>query len=131
MHWLVKKYTGFKPFTNNEAWMLFRLAAFAEAIGWTLLITGILLTEYIFPGNRVPVVLAGRTHGILFGIYVLAVIVLSPSLGWKWKRVIVAGLMSVPPYGTLIFELWNGHGRRQQELVRLSQAIRYQQIVST
>jgi integral membrane protein len=125
---LVKFYTGFKPFTEEEAWLLFKLAAFAEAIGWTLLIIGICLTNYVFH-SRVPVVLAGRTHGILFSIYIMAVLTLAPSLGWKWKRTIIAGLFSVPPYGTLLFELWASHTRQKQSFVHLSRVISYQVLV--
>jgi integral membrane protein len=116
---VLRTYTSFKPFTNDEAWMIFKLAAFAEAIGWTILITGIVLTEYVFPGNRVPVVLAGRIHGILFGLYLTAVLAVSPSLNWKWKRIIIAGLMSVPPYGTLLFEIWTSHHRKRQDFKKV------------
>lgn len=92
--------------------MLFKLAAIGEAVGWTLLIGGILCERYITPGNDIAVQLAGHTHGILFLVYIIAVLVLSPSLGWSWPRTIIAGCASVPPYGSLLFELWAAHDRQ-------------------
>jgi integral membrane protein len=105
-------YRSFRPFTEQEAWTLFKLAAIIEACGWTLLITGILVSRYITPGSDIPVAIAGRTHGTLFFVYIVAVAVLSPSLRWSWPRTIIAGAASVPPYGSLVFELWAAETRR-------------------
>jgi integral membrane protein len=99
-------------FTDREAWNLFRLAAFGEAFGWTLLISSIVFTNYVTPGNNIPIDIAGQIHGTLFLIYVAAVIVLHPSLSWSPKRTLIAGLLSVPPYGTLVFEQWEARRRR-------------------
>lgn len=125
---LFEKYRRFRPFTDDEAWAVFRLAAFAEAIGWTLLIIGIFLTNYVFH-SRVPVILAGRTHGILFGLYLAAVLVLAPSLRWKWSKILLAGLMSIPPYGTLILEVLENQRRKQQNLKLLTRLIGYYRLI--
>jgi integral membrane protein len=109
---ILKQYEQFKPFTELEAWAIFRLAAFAEAAGWTLLISGILISKYLMPGNNIAVQLAGHTHGIFFLTYIVAVIGLYPSQSWSRRRTIIAGLASVPPYGSLIFEQWAAHQRR-------------------
>ncbi len=82
--------------------MLFRLAAVAEAVGWTLLITGILVERYT--GNSTAVYIAGRVHGMLFFGYLAACLVLYPSLSWSRWRGLVALAFSVPPYGSLVFE---------------------------
>jgi integral membrane protein len=124
----LRAYRNFRPFTDEEAWMLFKLAAFGEAIGWTLLITGIILTDYVFGGNRIPVTLAGRTHGMLFLLYITAVLVLSPSLGWSWTKTFIAGLFSVPPYGTIIFEFWENRQRKHRELKTFSRFMVYRLI---
>ena len=100
---------------------MFRLAALGEAVGWTLLIIGILLGKYVLPGNPVPVAVAGRIHGTLFLVYIAAVVVMSPSLGWSLRRTIIAGIASVPPYGSLRLEQWAARERRR---TRLSQAVR-------
>ena len=106
MHDLLKKFEAKRPFTESEAWMLFRIAAIAEACGWTLLITGILISKYVTPHNNTALILAGRTHGMLFMLYLLAAFGLYPSLGWPRWRAVFALAFSVPPYGTLVFEQW-------------------------
>jgi integral membrane protein len=110
---MLKKYENFKPFTDAEAWGLFRLAAITEAVGWTLLITGIGIVHFMTPGNQLPIQIAGKVHGTLFLLYIVAALVFAPSLGWSKKRTIIAGLASVPPYGSLIFEQWVAHTRRR------------------
>jgi integral membrane protein len=101
-------------FTDREAWNLFRLAAFGEAFGWTLLISSLVFKHYITPGNNIPVDIAGQVHGTIFLVYIAAVIILHPSLGWSPKRTLIAGLVSVPPYGTLVFEQWAAHQRHKE-----------------
>jgi integral membrane protein len=113
---ILKRYEQFRPFTDSEAWWLFRLAAIGEAVGWSLLILGILFKQYIIIGNDIAVQIAGRIHGMLFLAYIAAVVVLYPSLGWGRGRTIIAGLASVPPYGSLMFEQWAAYGRRRSHL---------------
>jgi integral membrane protein len=97
-------------FTEEEGWMLFRVAAIAEACGWSLLITGIIIERYVLRGNQSPIIVAGRIHGILFLMYATAA-GLYPTLGWSRKRAIIALLASVPPFGSLIFEQWAANVR--------------------
>jgi integral membrane protein len=101
-------------FSEREAWNIFRLAAISEAIGWTLLITGILLKQYAFHGNNAPVDIAGQIHGTIFLAYLGAVIAVFGSLRWSKRKLLIAALASIPPYGTLVFEQWAAHKRRQQ-----------------
>jgi len=110
---------------------MFKLAAFAEAIGWTLLILGIFLRDFILHGNEVGVQLAGRIHGGLFVIYILAVLLLSPSLGWKLPQTIVAGLCSIPPYGSLIYERIVAHYRQISAAYYLQQRHRFIRFLTT
>src|ERR1700691_3093386 len=95
---------GARVFTDREAWNLFLLAAFGEAFGWTLLISSLVFKHYVTPGNNIPIDIAGQIHGTIFLIYIAAVVILHPSLHWSPKRTLIAGLASVPPYGTLVFE---------------------------
>ena len=108
-----------RVFTEDEGWMLFRLAAIAEACGWTLLITGIACEHYVVPGNNIPVLIAGQLHGVLFLIYCTAAVGLYPTLHWPRRRMVAALLASVPPYGSLLFEWW------AQSLHRRNQFRRY------
>lgn len=91
--------------------MLFKIAAITEAVGWTLLILGIGIEKYILPGNNVSVLLAGRVHGVLFLLYLIAAVGLYPTLGWSRKKSFFALLASVPPYGSLVFEQWAKYAR--------------------
>ena len=108
----LKAFERNRIFSEREAWMLFRLGAIAEACGWTLLIAGIGLQRYIMPGSRAPVLIAGQIHGMLFFLYAVAAAGLYPNLGWSRLRALVALLASVPPYGSLLFEMWANYQRR-------------------
>lgn len=96
-------------FSEQEAWSLFRIAAFAEAVGWTLLITGIVLEH--LTGNHAPVAVAGRIHGMLFFSYMVAAVGLYPNLKWNRWAGLIALAASVPPYGSLLFEQIVGYIR--------------------
>ena len=96
--------------------MLFRMAAIAEACGWTLLILGILCKRFLTPGNNVPVLFAGQVHGMIFLLYLIAAAGLYPSLKWGRWRALLAIMASVPPYGSLLFEQWAAQQRRQTNL---------------
>jgi len=125
---ILDRYRGFKPFSDEEAWMLFKLAAIGEACGWTLLISGILSQKFIVHSN-IPVLLAGQLHGMLFLFYLAAVIVFAPSLKWRHRRALVAGLCAVPPYGSLAFELWANSRRQRKQLNVLTVSIFYRQLL--
>jgi integral membrane protein len=107
---VLKIFERSRPFTDAEAWMLFRIAAYGEAIGWTLLITGIALEH--MTGSHAYVAIGGRIHGMLFVSYLAACVVLYPSLGWSRWRALFALAFSTPPYGTLLFEQWVAYKRR-------------------
>lgn len=118
-------YQNFQPFTDAEAWMLFRIAAIGEAVGWSLLIIGILCRNLSVSWNEAPVQVAGRMHGTLFLIYIVAVVVLSPSLKWSAPRTLLAGLCSIPPYGSLLFEQWSARHRSWRSFRQLRSFIGY------
>jgi integral membrane protein len=123
----LQAYKNFRPFTDAEAWMLFRLAAFGEAIGWTLLIIGIIIDETTVSWHAIPVKITGQLHGMLFLTYMAAALVLSPSLGWSWFRAIIATIASVPPYGSLVFEMWSSHERKRSDFLNLRGLLLFKQ----
>ena len=120
---ILNKFENNSVFTEDESWMLFKIAAIAEACGWTLLIVGIGIERYILPGNHVSVLLAGRVHGLLFIVYLLAVVGLYPSLRWSRTKSIFALAASVPPYGTLLFEQWAQYMRNKSQFQIYSNVI--------
>lgn len=112
----LRQFENARPFTEAEAWMLFRIAAVAEACGWTLLIAGIAADRYLPHIGSSALIIAGRTHGMLFLLYCVASLGLYPSLGWsRWRALFALGF-SVPPYGTLLFEQWAAAKRRSAHL---------------
>jgi integral membrane protein len=119
MYKLLNAYYNFRPFSDHEAWGIFKIGAIAEACGWTMLICGILISKYITPGNSVAVNIAGHMHGTLFLIYIVGVLLVGPSLRWNIGKTLLAGLMSAPPYGSLMFELWESHNRKQAKRMEL------------
>ena len=111
---MLNKYFSFKPFSASEAWTIFKLAAFGEAIGWTVLITGVILGHYLH--SSLPVLIAGQFHGILFLIYLATAVLASPSLFWRPGKILLAVACGVPPYGSLVFELWQAHRLNRHKL---------------
>jgi integral membrane protein len=109
---LLRKLEASQPFTEREAWGLFRMAALGEAVGWTILITGIVVRKYKLPGHSFAVTLAGQIHGTLFIVYFGILIASYSSLRWPRKKFVLAALAGIPPYGTLLFEQWAMHVRR-------------------
>lgn len=130
MRELFRQFEQARPFTEAEAWLLFRIAAIAEAVGWTLLIAGILIERYITPGNNAAVLIAGNIHGTIFFGYFVASLGLYPSLGWSRWRAIAASVISIPPYGTLVFEQWAAHKRRSHGFKTYRQYLVYTSLAS-
>jgi len=110
--------------------MLFKIAAVSEAVSWTLLIIGIACKQLPVSWNLIPVGIAGVIHGILFLVYIAAVLALAPSLGWGWFKTIVAGLFSVPPYGTLVFEQYAARDRDWTDIKHLHGVVCYQSVIA-
>lgn len=122
---ITRQYKRFRPVTDHEAWAVFRMAAIAEAVGWTMLVIGIICKHIPFAYNEVPVQIAGRLHGVLVLLYGIAALLLAPSLRWDWWKILFAIAASVPPYGSLAFEQWAAHGRCWREFKQLRGSMAY------
>jgi integral membrane protein len=110
---LLQRLEVLKPFTEREAWNLYRTAALAEAFGWTILIIGILWRRTDLPGHKIAVPIAGNIHGSIFLIYFAILLATYSSLGWSRLKFVIAAIAGIPPYGTLIFEQITAYYRRQ------------------
>lgn len=104
-------------FTDREAWNVFRLAAFGEAIGWTLLIAGIIYRHFGLPNGSVVLKVLGQTHGMLFFAYFAALMAVAGSLRLTRLQFMTAAVMSIPPYGTLVYEKFLAYKRRQNAVM--------------
>ncbi|MFQ6398676.1 DUF3817 domain-containing protein [Nocardia sp. KC 131] len=83
----------------------FRFIAVLEAFSWALLIVGMVFKRLPEPVLW-PVKVFGMTHGIIFVLFVIAAIVAARELGWTVKTTVLALLSSIPPFCTVVFEVW-------------------------
>lgn len=76
----------------------FRLVAFLEGLSYLLLgFTMVLKYQYAMP---LPNRIVGMAHGVLFVAYVLLLIQVSLEYQWKFKKIVLAFLASMVPFGT-------------------------------
>ena len=111
LSWLYQKTHWF---TDAEAWAIFRFFAIAEAIGWTLLISAIVYRSLGLPQAPSVISFAGHIHGIFYIFYFLIVFLVARSMEWRLGKVGLAVAAGVPPYGSLIFELYMAHQRKKR-----------------
>ena len=83
---------------------LFRYAAIAEAITWTLLITALILraTTDFAPGVTIP----GGIHGFVFLAYGATAVLMTVNQRWHLGVGAVAIVSAIVPYATIPVELW-------------------------
>lgn len=108
---LLRKIESYQPFSESEAWGLYRIIALAEAVGWSLLIAGIAIQHTHWPVHQYAVPIAGQLHGTIFLIYYAVNIVIYGSLRWSRTKMFLALASGVPPFGTLVFEQYAAHAR--------------------
>lgn len=94
MHW----------FSDKDAWMLYRLGAFGEVVGWSLLISAIVYRKFGFVGSDIVVSICGTLHGVLFLLYFAFTVSTARSMAWGPWRVIGALVAGNLPYIALIYE---------------------------
>lgn len=83
---------------------LFRLAAIAEAITWTLLITALIVRATT--GFALGVTIAGGIHGFVFLAYGATAVLLAVNQRWHPGVAITAIASAVIPYATIPAEIW-------------------------
>jgi integral membrane protein len=91
--------------------LVYRTVSIAEALTWTALLVA-MLARYAF-GAEVPFFFAiGLAHGAVFIAFVAATVVVGLNQRWRWWLIALAGLMAVPPYGTVVMDArLERHGR--------------------
>jgi integral membrane protein len=83
---------------------LFRTLAIAEAISWTLLITGLILRATA--DLPIAVTIGGGIHGFVFLSYGATAILVAKNQRWGAGPTIVAIASAVIPYATIPTEIW-------------------------
>ncbi|WP_405167911.1 DUF3817 domain-containing protein [Nocardia sp. NBC_01499] len=108
-----------KVFDLSTVAKRFRFIAVLEAISWVFLIVGMVFKRLPEPVLW-PVKVFGMTHGIIFVLFVIAAIMAARELGWSAKTTVLALLSSIPPFCTVVFEIW---AVRSGKLGELSNAV--------
>ncbi|MGV3564067.1 MAG: DUF3817 domain-containing protein [Nocardioides sp.] len=85
--------------------LLFRRLAFAEAVTWALLLTGMFL-KYVTETTELGVRIGGMLHGLVFVAYAVAAVVIAIDQRWAAGRTLAALACAVPPFATVPFDLW-------------------------
>jgi len=80
-----------------------RIAGTAEGISYITLLFIAMPVKYI-AGEPGLVWYVGWVHGLLFLLYILALITVKINLEWKFKRTGIAFLASLIPFGTFIMD---------------------------
>jgi len=78
----------------------FRLIALAEAVGWLALIATTAVKR-AFEAEEATAVI-GPIHGVIFLLYLAAVVFLRDELGWSLTRTAVAVVAAVIPLGAYL-----------------------------
>ena len=88
---------------SNTALGRFRLVAISEGISYILLLFIAMPLKYI-AGWPEGVTYVGWVHGLLFMLYILALISVKFNLNWGFKKTAIAFLASLIPFGTFILD---------------------------
>ncbi|WP_342342011.1 DUF3817 domain-containing protein [Rhodococcus sp. DK180] len=100
----------------------FRFVAILEAFTWLGLLTGMAFKYLPADGNEIGVKIFGPIHGGVFVLYLLISLWTARKLSWNLGTTFWALVASVPPFGTVVFEVWAARTGRMGELSRSSAA---------
>lgn len=79
------------------------MAGIAEGISFITLLFIAMPLKYM-AGDPRAVLYVGWVHGLLFMLYILALITVKINLEWKFKKALIAFLASLVPFGTFILD---------------------------
>lgn len=83
---------------------LFRAAAVAELVTWTLLILGMVLKYGLDVGDW-GVRIGGGVHGFVFLAYLVVTTVVAVNQRWSFGALVLGWASAVVPYATVPFEV--------------------------
>ncbi|NLE80980.1 MAG: DUF3817 domain-containing protein [Rhodococcus sp.] len=92
----------------------FRLIAYLEALTWAALLVAMFFKWVL--GYEEAVSIPGMLHGVVFMLFVAVALVTAVQLKWDLKVTALALLSSIPPFGTVFFEIWAARTGRLAEL---------------
>ncbi|MBJ8346595.1 DUF3817 domain-containing protein [Antrihabitans sp. YC2-6] len=94
----------------------FRFVAVLEAFTWLGLLIGMAFKYIPDPGNEIGVKIFGPIHGVVFIAFVAISLLTARVLSWDLRTTALAVVSSIPPFGTLVFEVWAVRTGRLAEL---------------
>jgi integral membrane protein len=83
----------------------FRVVAFAEALSWLGLLTGMFF-KYVVEAGDQGVRIFGPVHGTVFLTYLVVTLITWRAQRWPLHVALLALAASVPPFCTVVFEEW-------------------------
>jgi integral membrane protein len=83
---------------------LYRIVAIAEAITWTLLITGLILRATL--DLSIAVTIGGSIHGFVFLAYGATAVLTAINQRWGVGLGLLAVVTAIIPYATIPFDIW-------------------------
>lgn len=94
----------------------FRFVAIAEAVSWLGLLISMGFKYIPAHGNPIGVHVFGMIHGLIFIAFVVMSFVAARALKWTPLVTFAALLSSLPPFCTVVFEMWAARTGRLGEL---------------
>jgi integral membrane protein len=91
--------------SGGAAVTAFRVVAFAEALSWLGLLTGMFF-KYVVDAGEQGVHVFGPVHGTVFLTYVVVTLLTWRTQRWSLPVALLALVSSVPPFCTVLFEEW-------------------------
>lgn len=83
----------------------FRFVAVLEALSWAGLLTGMYF-KYIAETGELGVKIFGPIHGGIFVAYLVITAMVARTQRWSKWTTFFALAASVPPFATVVFEIW-------------------------
>lgn len=93
----------------------FRVVAVAEAVSWAGLLTGMFF-KYVVDAGEQGVHVFGPIHGTVFTAYVVVALLTWRQQRWSFVVGFAALAASVPPFCTVLFEVWSQRSGRLDPL---------------
>lgn len=90
---------------DSRALSIFRYTGILEGLSFLILL-GIAMPLKYFVGMPKLVTIVGSLHGLLFVLYVLAIVFATIALRWNIWRIAGAFLAAFLPFGPFIFDAW-------------------------
>lgn len=91
-------------FTDQEAWGVYRFAAFVEAGFWGVCVATLLYGAAGLSQAESVVAFGRSIVGTAYAVYAIFVVLVARSMEWGIGKVVTALIAGIVPFGSLVFE---------------------------